>query len=424
MAMAAASKKKINPKALESERARPASSGSRPWRYALIGKGLTPSKLAGILSKADQGDMNELLSLAGEIERADAHVGAQIRTRRLALAALPRIVEASSNSTQDKQIATDLQRIVSGYAGSRLVFSLTDAILKPYAVCEIMWKPGDLYVPEQFLWRDQRSFAVSLEDGETLLIRTDEAPKGEPIDPYKFIIHTPRMFSGPLTTGGLVRPCAVMYSLKTLGMSSWLGYLEIFGIPWRIGKYTSGKASEDDKDTLAKAVETLGQEGGIVLPDGMEIEVENAMGSGTGTMIHQQLCDWCDRQTSKAILGQTLTADVGGGSYAQGIVHDGIRRTILMADASDLASTLQKDLIDAYCMVNYGEDVIPPTIRFDTREEDDRKTFVDFATKLADRGFRIENSVIRDRLGLPDPGAETDILQPLSAMETATKVPA
>jgi len=409
---------KVDPKKLSEERARPAGTGPRPWKYASSTSTLTPSKLAGILKKADEGDVVELLTLAADIERRDSHVGAQLRTRRLALAGLPRVVEAASDDKSDVQIADELQRMVSGHAFSNLVFDLLDAVFKPYSICEIVWSYGEKWTPDKFIWRDPRSFAVSPEDGSTLLLRTLDNPKGEPLDAWKYITHAPRQFSGPITTGGLVRPCSVMYSCKTLGMAAWLGYMEIFGIPWRIGRFDKN-ASQEDKDTLALAVQVLGMDGGVVLPVGMDVEILNSMGSGAGSSLHRDLADWCDRQTSKAILGQTLTADVGGGSYAQGSVHDGIRRTILIADAVDLAATLQRDLIEPWCTINFGELAAYPVLRFVTEEPEDRQAFVSAIVPLIDRGLQVEQSIVRDRIGIPAPeeGDSVSVLLPAGSKE-------
>jgi phage gp29-like protein len=198
--------------------------------------------------------------------------------------------------------------------------------------------------------------------------------------------------------------------------------MELFGVPWRIGRFTNN-ASPEDKDMLAEAIQVLGMDGGVVLPEGMKVEVLNSMGSGAGSSLHRDLCDWCDRQTSKAILGQTLTADTGGGSYAQGSVHDGIRRTILAADAVDLAATLQRDLIEPWIAINYGEAIIPPTLRCVTEEPEDRKAFVSSLIPLVDRGLRIEQSVVLDRMGLPYPEDGAEVLTPLGASSAAILIP-
>ena len=62
--------------------------------------------------------------LAYEIERRDSHVGAQIRTRKLAVAGLPWIVEAATDSALDIEIADDLQSLVNSHLFSQLVMDL------------------------------------------------------------------------------------------------------------------------------------------------------------------------------------------------------------------------------------------------------------------------------------------------------------
>ncbi len=421
--------KPVDLKSLARESARPGRAGPRPWKYASVASALTPEKLAGILKKADDGDLVELLTLAEELERRDSHAGAQLRTRRLALAGLPWIVEAASDSKVDVDIADELQVQVRGHLFGSLVFNLGDGFLKPYAISEITWSRGERWKPTALTWRDPRSFAIDPEDGHTLRLKTEAKPReGEDLPAWKFVVHTPRMFSGPLTKSGLIRPCSVMYSLKTLGMSAWLAYMEIFGIPWRVGRFAAN-ASDEDKDLLAEALQMLGMDGSIVLPQGMDIEVENAVGGGAGSKIHQDLADWADRQVSKAILGQTLTADEGA-SYSQGKIHNLVRRDILVADAVDLAATLQRDYVEPYCQINHGVLDAYPTIRCQTEEPEDRKTFVDMLVPLVDRGLKVESSVVRDKVGLPAPaeaksGAPpTEVLVPLrGGSSTPTEPP-
>lgn len=407
---------KVNPKSLSEPKATPSSAGPRAWKRSSLATGLTPTKLAAIFKRADEGDVLDLLTLAAEIERRDSHIGAQIRTRKQAVAGLPSIVEATGDSPLELQIAKELGNITSSHAFSNLVFALGDGIFKPYSVCEILWEMGEKWKPVDFIFRDPTSFAVDLNDGSTILLRTDDFPKGEPLEPWKFVVHTPRQFAGPVCTNGLVRPAAVMYSLKTLGATAWVGYLEVFGIPWRVGTFAEG-ASEKDKETIAEMVQAIGLDGGIVIPETMDIKVIDNTGTSGSTSMHQELCDWCDRQVSKAILGQTLTADTGGGSYAQGMVHDGIRRTLLVADAKDMAATITRDIIEPYVLINYGVETPVPKFRFVTEEPEDRAAWATMIAPLIDRGLIVQQSTVRDILGIDEPdspkdGVPVEILRP------------
>ena len=68
-------------------------------------------------------------------------------------------------------------------------------------------------------------------------------------------------------------------------------------------------------------------------------------GKTSSTDLYERLARYCDEQISKAVLGQTLTSDSGGGSYAQSKTHNEVRHDLTVADCKALASTLRRDLI-------------------------------------------------------------------------------
>lgn len=396
---------------LRREQAKPAGRGARPWTYAALASGLSPSKLAALFTTADQGDGAELLTLAADIERRDSHTRAQLSTRKLALAGLPWQVEAASDDASEVAIADELNALIKRVSFVPLIVNAMDAVMKGYSVIEIEWLKGPKWMPSRYLWRDPRHFTFDKEDGTTLRMRTDTAPKdGVDLPAFKFIVHVPQLISGPTATAGLVRPIGVMYSIKTLGVGAWLAFMEIFGIPTRIGKYTAA-ATEDDKDALERAVQMIGLDGSGIMPESTKIDLLDAIGKGTGQGEHERMAEWADRQVSKAILGQTLTADQGA-SYAQGKVHNLVRRDILLADALALQGTLQRDLVQAYVDLNYGVREVYPQIRCVTDEPEDRKTFVDALVPLIDRGMKVEASSLRDKFGLEEPADGAEVLHP------------
>lgn len=173
---------------LRRDQAPPASRGSRPWTYAVVASGLTPTRLAALFTAADVGDTAELLTLASEIERRDSHTRAQLATRKLALAGLPWHVEAASDDATEVAIADEITAIVQRPVLQSCVVGAMDAVMKGYAVLEIGWLKGPKWIPTSFTWRDQRHFALDKEDGTTLRLRTDTAPKdGVDLPAFKFI---------------------------------------------------------------------------------------------------------------------------------------------------------------------------------------------------------------------------------------------
>ncbi|MCY1004006.1 DUF935 family protein [Nannocystis pusilla] len=327
---------------------------------------------------------------------------------------VPWIVEAASDDKRDKDIASELQAIVDDDIWTDLVMSSLDALLKGYAVTEITWNMGARWTPASFTWRDPRSFALDLEDGATIRLRTDAQPKlGEDLDPFKYVVHAPALVSGPIAAAGLVRPLSVLYVLKTQGVRAWLTYMELYGIPLRLGKYPARDTSEDEIAKLWEALVAIGEDGAGIMPAGMSIEVLDAIGKGGGSRAHQDLADWCDRQASKVIVGQTMTAD-DGASLSQAKVHDDVRRDYVVADARALAATLRRDFIIPFCKINYGELAVYPKLRAQTDEPEDRKVFVESLVPMIDRGLEVEASVVADRLGLPVPDKGAKVLRPMN----------
>ena len=413
-ALFAAGKPTVTP-THEKEVAAPAASGARAWTLSRVAATLTPSRLTSIFTAADGGDNQELLSLAAEVEQRDAHAGAQLRTRKLALVGCPWLVEATSDKPADVTLAAELQALVESPAWFGLALDLLDALMKGYSVCEIVWATNaKRWTPARFIHRDPRHFSISAEDGNTLRLRTEAAPKeGEDLQPYKWVVHTPRLSSGPLVRAGLVRALAPMYVLKGLGVAAWGRFIEVFGVPMRVGSYAPG-AAEEEIEALAKAVRAIGHDAAGIKPNTTDIAfLDAAQGDAAA---HERLALWVDSQISKAVLGQTMTADAGS-SRSQAEVHDAVRRDILLADARALVATLQRDVINAYVDLNTGPPAngVYPRLRCITDVAEDRKAFVDALVPMIDRGLEVEQSVVRDKLGLPAPDkGATKLMTPVS----------
>jgi len=128
---------------------------------------------------------------------------------------------------------------------------------------------------------------------------------------------------------------------------------------------------------------------------------------------YERLARYCDEQISKAILGQTLTSDSGGGSYAQSKTHNDVRHDLTVADCKALASTLRRDLIRPLCIFNFGEDKRIPYIRFDCEESEDlTQTATILGTLIEKVGLRIPTSFVYKKFSIPEPEEGDEIAKP------------
>lgn len=83
---------------------------------------------------------------------------------------------------------------------------------------------------------------------------------------------------------------------------------------------TAQLPAKKTKNALAEAIINLGSDAAGIIPDSASIDFIES-NKTTSADIYEKLARYCDEQTSKAIVGQTLTADSGGGSYAQVRIH-------------------------------------------------------------------------------------------------------
>ena len=122
--------------------------------------------------------------------------------------------------------------------------------------------------------------------------------------------------------------------------------------------------------------------------------------------------EYLDAQVSKAVLGQTLTTEMprSGGSRAAAQVHEGVRRDILNADAKRLAATLARDLVRPIVELNMGPQRQYPKIELGLPDDSDAKVFAEIVAMLADRGLRVRQKTILDKLGIAEAGAGDAVL--------------
>lgn len=388
--------------ALKAEIAAPTLTGVRTLWNSTIASGLTPDRLASLLNRAADGDTHDFLTLAEEMEERELHYASVLGTRKRALSGLEPAVAAASDDEKDIMLADEVRAVVSRPEFAETVDELLDAIGKGYAVCEIMWRTtAKLWSPDRIEQRDPRWFVFDRTDGRTLRLIDEKAPLGLPLPPYKFIVHMPKLKSGLPIRGGLARLVAWSFMFKSYSVKDWLAFVEVFGMPLRLGKYGLS-ATEEDIDTLVRAVANIGTDAAAVIPESMKIEFIEAAKSQNGHQVFQALADWIDSQVSKAVLGQTMTAD-NGSSQSQAQVHDEVRHDILRSDARQLAITINRDLVRPFIDLNWGPQKRYPVVTFPVMEEEDLDLLSQALERLVPLGLEVEASVIRDKFNLPDP---------------------
>ncbi len=406
----------VDLKALREEVAGPTLMGIRHVLSDHPAHGLTPHKLASLLLASEEGDPGPYLALAEDMEEKDLNYRAQLGTRKLAVAGIEPSVEAASDAKEDQAAADLVREFLASEGLEDVLMDILDALGKGFSVNEILWDTsGKRWLPQAILHRDPRWFLFDRADGTTVQLRDVGPPL--PLPPFKFIVHTPRLKSGIPIRGGLARASAWAYLFANYGMKDWVGFLEIFGQPMRVGRYPAGSDKEDIA-TLTRAVRDIGSDAAAVMPDGMLIDFITATSVGSSSDVYERMLRYLDERVTLAVLGQTLTSGQtrgGGGSLALGQVHNEVRKDLMRADARQLGATINRDLVRPLVDLNLGPRKAYPRVRYKVPEPEDIKGLTDALEKLVPLGLRVGASVVRDKIGLPDPGEQEEILRPPAA---------
>ncbi|MCW5657437.1 MAG: DUF935 domain-containing protein [Burkholderiaceae bacterium] len=390
-------------------------------------RGLTPERLARILQDAEVGSLTDQLDLADDMEERDAHLYAELSKRRGAITGLDwQLEEPEGASAAEKDWTARIKEWLgaidahaNGVAGGLglVLATMTDAMLKGFAPQEMVWAPQEGVLLPRITAQPQRWFTVSADRRRFLLrsatrssVSAGTAVSGEELKPLSWLLHVHPARNGYVARMSLLRVLVWPYLFKNYSTRDLAEFLEIYGLPLRVGKYPSG-ASDTEKRALLAAVTQIGHNAAGIIPQSMALEFE-AAAAGTDVPFATMM-RYMDAAESKAILGQTLTASEGEhGTQALGNVHNEVRMDIRNADARLIEETLHRQLIQPLALLNIpGVDIKRlPRVCLDTSEPEDLQAYADNLPKLAAAGLKIPVKWAQDKLRIPEPEGDEPVL--------------
>ena len=374
-------------------------------------RGLTPSKLATILDAAEQGDLTAQFDLFEDMEEKDGHIASEMGKRRRALILDWEITAPDNASTLEKRNTEQLGELVQSIPDfEEVIFDATDAIGKGFACLETEWhRVEGFWLPKTLTHRPQSWFQLHRGYRQELRLRSNttdaDGIQGEALRPFGWVTHIHKAKSGYLERTALFRQLVWTYLFKNYSVGDLAEFLEIYGIPVRLGKYPPN-ASEREKATLLRALVGIGHNAAGIIPEGMLIDFKDA---ATGDpKAFELMISWCERNQSKVILGGTLTsgADGAASTNALGNVHNEVRKDLRDGDIRQLNTTITRDLVYAIAAMNgLAPDGIKRCPRFGliTGETEDIQVLSEALPKLVGIGVQVPQDWANQKLGIPMP---------------------
>lgn len=289
------------------------------------------------------------------------------------------------------------------------VRGMCESLILGISIGEICWmRQGTYIVPSEIKIRDPRRFQFILNDDGSLSPRviTIQSPvEGMPIPLRSMVIHRHWAYSNTMDPygTGLGRQLYSLVEFRRTLMSFWLQYADKHTTPTAVGKFSLGTPEEEVK-SLFTALQRLGQETAIVIPD--EMSVEWLEGGAGRPEIYESIIGYVDQQISFLINGEsTVGQDTGSvGSYARDSVADSVRMRKAKAFSEQLDETLNATLVRWIVELNYPGAAIPRLRRNfeDLEQREDPVKVVQIMSQLQALGYAVSDlDWLRDKLEIP-----------------------
>lgn len=393
---------------------------SRPYAN-YPSRGLTPEKLARIIYEADEGYLEQQAELFSEMEERDGVLSQIMQDRKLSAIGIEWRIEPADNSPQARRLAEALREWWDNSDRVSWMLDLQDALGQGVSLVGMAWRrEGGMWFPGQLEHIDPRLLIWDTQQ-KRFLIQAEGYPQGYAPTFGQAIEHRYKARSGSPTRAGLMRTNAWWYLFKHYAIKDWVVYAEVYGQPYRLGKYDPA-TSKEEMEALERAVRALGSDAAGIISKDTEIEIIEVAKATGGPEVYRGIYEIANREMTLATLGQTLTTGEGEhGTQALGQEHRRTRLDLLEADVAALSSTLRRDLATPFAIFNAGTDSarLAPKIIGIVEEPEDLAQQAKTLDILQQMGYPISLRWVAEKFGLPEPAQDERILLRLGTPQMA-----
>lgn len=187
------------------------------------------------------------------------------------------------------------------------------------------------------------------------------------------------LFVGDEEDLGLLAKAAPWVIYKRNTTADWAQFSEVFGMP--IQEYTYETDDEDSRKRALEDANSLGALATFIHGKDTELKLVEA-GNKTGSAeVYEKLCERCNNEISKLILGNTLTTESSeNGTQALGTVHKKVEDKVTQADRLYILDILNYDMADIFASM--GIDTKGGEFCFPEKKDVDMNTKVSILTQL------------------------------------------
>jgi phage gp29-like protein len=328
---------------------------------------------------------------------SDPEVKATFAQRQLAVTSCEWQVDAGGDRPIDQEAADALRENLTRIGWDNITTKMLHGVFYGYAVAELIYGvDAKRVVIERVKVRNRRRFRFG-KDGDLRLLTMQQMYEGVPApQPYFWSFATGADHDDEPYGLGLAHWLYWPVLFKRNGLKFWLIFLEKFGAPTAVGRYNAGSATAAEKTALLQAVRAIQTDSGIIIPEGMAIELLEAARSGTSDYAALQTA--MDAAIQKVVLGQTASTQGTPGRLGGDDLQGDVRDDIIKADADLICESFNLGPARWLTEWNFPGAAVPRVYRV-TEEPEDLTARAERDTKVAGLGFKPSLAYVRETYG-------------------------
>lgn len=241
--------------------------------------------------------------------------------------------------TKDEKILPEMDNLMESTEWEYMLTEIMKTIFYGKSIIELDFSEGFRCwsIPRQHINTTKRVITVNPNDED-----------GFPYEGDDFLLNV-----GRDDNLGVLLKAAPYAIYKRGGFGDWSQFVELFGMPRRIGKYSSH--DDTSRKLLEEALEKAGSASWMVVPKETDVETQSTSASQGGTSVYKEFRDACNEEILITILGQTMTTE-DGSSRAQSETHKEVEEAINRSDRRFVQRVLNHLLLPRLAKRGYPVD--------------------------------------------------------------------
>jgi phage gp29-like protein len=320
----------------------------------------------------------------------DEHVQACFSKLLQEITSRPFYVKPFSESPGDRAVAEFVETALEESWVDNVFRGLAESTIVGFAVAEIMWRKTRRGVlPYDIRMRDQRRFVFEesskADSGFSMRCLTlMDTFQGQELPARKFIVHKHWIQNNGDPYGlGMGRSLYPLVKFRRRAIESYVLFGDRYAAPTTVAT-APATATAEDIDEVYDLISNLSQETAVVVPEGWTLDHLSPTGKDD---VFMGLIDYIDKEISILICGENEAGQAEAGSRASSEVANIVRVVRASEMSESICYRLNQTLIRWIVDLNFGTDVMAPTLEREFRIEESSLAPSDLTPLKESTGF-------------------------------------